>query len=161
MLVQRAVDVGVRRGVPEALDIARGEGAPLTTRIPRARHPMPAGEHGLLAKADRASAACSVARSGIHLHLGDSVYEGADHLPRGANLDLGEFAQKRGKELAQLRAGERRAEAVVGATAAEAEVAIWRAAYVEAIGPLEDALVPVRRAIEQDDLFARGDPGAA
>ena len=56
-----------------------------------------------------------------------------------------------------LHAGEVGAEAEVRAAPAEGDVGVGVAPDVEGVGVVEDALVPVGRGVEEDDLVARGD----
>src|SRR4051812_10644822 len=74
-----------------------------------------------------------------------------------AGLYVGYPLEQLGEDRAQLRACQRRAEAVVRAAAAEADVVVGRARDVEAPRVLEGALVAVARVVEEHDLLALAD----
>src|SRR3954462_9055950 len=74
-----------------------------------------------------------------------------------AGLDVGQPLQQLAEDRAQLGAGQRRAETVVRAPAAEADVVIGIARDVEAPRVLEGVGVAVARVVEEDDLLALAD----
>ena len=94
-------------------------------------------------------------------HALDAVDDARDHRHRLADPQPRRARQQFAKDAAQLSARQRRAEAVVHAAAAEADVVVRPAAHVEPVGILERAPVTVPRAVEHDHLLPRGDRLAA
>src|SRR5262245_10203568 len=115
----------------------------------RAARAAAAGPAGGSAASEAGNVPASCARLGrpeAHGHATRAVDEpGVEPLDRARELEVVETVQHRVEQAADLEPRQVRAEAVVGAAAAEREVRVRCAAHVEAIGRLEHLLVAVRR----------------